>query len=45
MPPKYLIEKVAKQIDSIAAPVGKDSVFASPLKQFQTTFLKQNKNV
>ncbi len=26
MPPKYLIEKVAKQITSIATPAGKDSV-------------------
>lgn len=34
IPPKYLLEKVAKQIDSIATPAGKDSVFASPLKQF-----------
>ncbi|MDC4624701.1 DUF885 domain-containing protein [Acinetobacter baumannii] len=40
MPPKYLIEKVAKQIDSIAAPVGKDSVFASPLKQFPNNISK-----
>ncbi|AQZ83553.1 hypothetical protein BUM88_19185 [Acinetobacter calcoaceticus] len=40
MPPKYLIEKVAKQINSIAAPVGKDSVFASPLKQFPNNISK-----
>ncbi|MDC5464311.1 DUF885 domain-containing protein [Acinetobacter baumannii] len=40
MPPKYLIEKVAKQIDSIAAPAGKDSVFASPLKQFPNNISK-----
>ncbi|NUG24310.1 DUF885 domain-containing protein [Acinetobacter lactucae] len=40
MPPKYLIEKVAKQINSIAAPVGKDSVFASPLKQFPKNISK-----
>ncbi|HGP3430066.1 TPA: DUF885 family protein, partial [Acinetobacter baumannii] len=40
MPPKYLIEKVAKQIDSIATPTGKDSVFASPLKQFPKNILK-----
>ena len=40
MPPKYLIEKVAKQIDSIATPVGKDSVFASPLKQFPNNIPK-----
>lgn len=40
MPPKYLIEKVAKQIDSIAVPAGKDSVFASPLKQFPNNISK-----
>ncbi|MBJ9578458.1 DUF885 family protein [Acinetobacter baumannii] len=40
MPPKYLIEKVAKQIDSIATPAGKDSVFASPLKQFPKNISK-----
>ncbi|WP_407506445.1 DUF885 domain-containing protein [Acinetobacter baumannii] len=40
MPPKYLIEKVAKQIDSIATPTGKDSVFASPLKQFPKNISK-----
>lgn len=40
MPPKYLIEKVAKQINSIATPVGKDSVFASPLKQFPDNISK-----
>jgi len=40
MPPKYLIEKMAKQIDSIATPAGKDSVFASPLKQFPKNISK-----
>lgn len=40
MPPKYLLEKVAKQIDSIATPSGKDSVFASPLKQFPKNISK-----
>ena len=40
MPPKYLIEKVAKQINSIAVPAGKDSVFASPLKQFPKNISK-----
>ncbi|QNX12374.1 DUF885 domain-containing protein [Acinetobacter seifertii] len=40
MPPKYLIEKVAKQINSIATPAGKDSVFASPLKQFPNNISK-----
>ncbi|EPL6082123.1 DUF885 domain-containing protein, partial [Acinetobacter baumannii] len=40
MPPKYLIEKVAKQITSIATPAGKDSVFASPLKQFPKNISK-----
>jgi uncharacterized protein (DUF885 family) len=40
MPPKYLLEKVAKQIDSIATPSGKDSVFASPLKQFPNNISK-----
>ncbi|EPQ5495436.1 DUF885 domain-containing protein, partial [Acinetobacter baumannii] len=40
MPPKYLIEKVAKQINGIATPAGKDSVFASPLKQFPKNISK-----
>ncbi|MEJ7883030.1 DUF885 domain-containing protein [Acinetobacter baumannii] len=40
MPPKYLIEKVAKQITSIATPAGKDRVFASPLKQFPKNISK-----
>ncbi|MCL6696056.1 DUF885 domain-containing protein [Acinetobacter baumannii] len=40
MPPKYLIEKVAKQITSIATPAGADSVFASPLKQFPNNISK-----
>ncbi len=40
MPPKYLIEKVTKQINNIAAPAGKDSVFASPLKQFPKNISK-----
>ncbi|PIL53826.1 hypothetical protein B4N88_16370 [Acinetobacter baumannii] len=40
MPPKYLIEKVAKQINSIATPAGKDSVYASPLKQFPKNISK-----
>ncbi|WP_212848538.1 DUF885 family protein, partial [Acinetobacter baumannii] len=40
MPPKYLIEKVAKQITNIATPAGKDSVFASPLKQFPKNISK-----
>jgi uncharacterized protein (DUF885 family) len=34
MPPKYLLEKVVVQIDSIAKPAGMDSVFAEPLKHF-----------
>lgn len=40
MPPKYLIEKVAKQINSITTPAGRDSVFASPLKQFPKNISK-----
>ncbi len=36
MPPKYLLEKVVTQIDSIARPAGMDSVFAEPLKHFPT---------
>ncbi|GLG84449.1 DUF885 domain-containing protein [Acinetobacter calcoaceticus] len=40
IPPKYLIEKVVKQINSIATPAGKDSVFASPLKQFPNSISK-----
>lgn len=34
MPPKYLLEKVVVQIDSIGKPAGMDSVFAEPLKHF-----------
>jgi uncharacterized protein (DUF885 family) len=34
MPPKYLLEKVVTQIDSIGTPAGMDSVFAEPLKHF-----------
>ena len=34
MPPKYLLEKVVTQIDSIGKPAGMDSVFAEPLKHF-----------
>ncbi|OOG66438.1 hypothetical protein B0E46_01150 [Rhodanobacter sp. B04] len=34
MPPKYLLEKVVKQIGSIDKPAGMDSLFAEPLKHF-----------
>lgn len=34
MPPKYLLEQVVTQIDSIEKPAGMDSVFAEPLKHF-----------
>ncbi|MGH8156738.1 MAG: DUF885 domain-containing protein [Rhodanobacter sp.] len=34
MPPKYLLEKVVTQIDSIEKSAGMDSVFAEPLKHF-----------
>lgn len=34
MPPKYLLEKVVVQVDSIGKPAGMDSVFAEPLKHF-----------
>ncbi|HET6554961.1 MAG TPA: DUF885 family protein [Dyella sp.] len=37
MPPKYLLEKVVMQIDSIAKPAGMDNVFAEPLKHFPKT--------
>lgn len=37
MPPKFLLQKVAKQCASIAAPAGADSVFALPLKKFPDT--------
>lgn len=37
MPPKYLLEKVATQIDSIGTPAGMDNVFAEPLKHFPKT--------
>lgn len=34
MPPKYLLEKVARQCAAIAAPEAADSAFALPLKKF-----------
>jgi uncharacterized protein (DUF885 family) len=34
MPPRYLLEKVVAQIDSIATPAGEESSFAEPLKRF-----------
>jgi len=34
MPPQFLLEKVAVQIDGIAKPAGADSAFASPLQHF-----------
>lgn len=34
LPPKYLLEKVAVQIDAIGTPADMDSVFAEPLKHF-----------
>ncbi|MEO5629721.1 MAG: DUF885 family protein [Thermomonas sp.] len=37
MPPKYLLEKVVVQIDSIEKPSGMDSVFAVQLKHFPKT--------
>ena len=37
MPPKYLLEKVVTQIDSIEKSPGMDSVFAEPLKHFPTS--------
>lgn len=37
MPPKYLLEKVVTQVDSIGKPAGMDSVFAEPLKHFPKT--------
>jgi uncharacterized protein (DUF885 family) len=37
MPPRFLLEKVAVQIDGIAKPAGADSAFASPLKHFPTS--------
>jgi uncharacterized protein (DUF885 family) len=34
MPPKFVLELVAKQCDSIDAPVGETSAFAAPLQKF-----------
>ncbi|MGO4702757.1 DUF885 domain-containing protein [Dyella sp. 2RAB6] len=34
MPPRYLLEKVVGQIDSIAKPAGAENSFAEPLKRF-----------
>lgn len=37
MPPRYLLEKVVGQIDSIAKPAGEENSFAEPLKHFPKT--------
>jgi uncharacterized protein (DUF885 family) len=34
MPPKFVLEEVAKQCDSIAAAEGEESAFAAPIKKF-----------
>jgi uncharacterized protein (DUF885 family) len=34
MPPKYLLEKLAARLDSLAAPAGADNAFAQPLTHF-----------
>jgi uncharacterized protein (DUF885 family) len=34
MPPKFVLEQVAKQCDSIAAPEGEASAFAAPIQRF-----------
>jgi uncharacterized protein (DUF885 family) len=34
MPPKFVLDKVAAQIETIAAPAGLDNAFAEPLKHF-----------
>jgi uncharacterized protein (DUF885 family) len=34
VPPRYLLEKVAAQIEGIGAPAGLDNAFAAPLKHF-----------
>ena len=34
MPPKFLLEKVVTQCESIAAPSGEDNAFAGPVKKF-----------
>jgi uncharacterized protein (DUF885 family) len=34
MPPKFLLEKVATQCESIAAPAGEENAFAQPIKKF-----------
>ena len=44
MPPKYLLEKVVTQIDSIEKPAGMDSVFAEPLKHFPKSMSAADQN-
>jgi uncharacterized protein (DUF885 family) len=34
IPPKYLLEKLAARLDSLAAPAGADNAFAQPLTRF-----------
>lgn len=43
MPPKFVLEKVLTQIDSIAKPAGEDNTFAGPLKQFPDSVSPQDR--
>jgi len=43
MQPKFLLEKVAAQCDSIAAPSGEQNAFASPLKSMPTTISAEDR--
>lgn len=43
MPPKFVLELVAKQCDSIAAAEGEASAFAAPLQKFPTAVTPEDK--
>lgn len=43
MPPKFVLEQVATQCDSIAAPAGEESAFGTPLRAFPDTIATQDR--
>ena len=44
MPPKFVLEKVLTQIDSIATPAGEGNTFAGPLKHFPESMSKDDRD-
>jgi len=43
MPPRYLLEKLAARLDSLAAPAGADNVFAQPLTRFPASISDEDR--